>query len=143
MKTKEIVLIDESATVEFGAKLASSLSETGVRTIYLSGDLGAGKTTLTRGFLHYLGHKGAVRSPTYTLIETYHLSRGKLHHLDLYRLADPEELEFLGIRELFDGEDIFLIEWPEKGETWLPAADIHISLFYKDKGRLAKIDYGN
>ena len=89
--------------------------------VYLKGDLGAGKTTLVRGFLRGLGYKGTVKSPTYTLIEPYRIAGKSICHLDLYRLADAEELEYLGVRDLLQEETVLLIEWPERGEGVLPS----------------------
>ena len=106
-------LSDEAATEAFGATLAQLLGNGGIVT--LSGQLGAGKTTLIRGFLHALGHQGAVKSPTYTLVEPYELDGRPIMHFDLYRLGDPEELEYLGFRDYLDGSTLCLIEWPEKG----------------------------
>lgn len=96
--------------------------------IYLSGELGAGKTTLCRGFLRALGHCGAVRSPTYTLAECYALGALSISHLDLYRLSGPGELEDLGVRDYFSGSDACLIEWPERAAGALPPPDLSLQL---------------
>lgn len=121
------------AQLAFGARLARALRPPCV--LYLEGDLGTGKTTLTRGVLRGLGHAGSVRSPTYTLIESYILEGVPLYHLDLYRLGDPEELEYLGLRDLLEEEAIWILEWPERGAGLLPKADLRIHIQYRDAGR--------
>lgn len=110
--------------------------------VRLEGDLGTGKTTLVRGFLAALGHEGPVRSPTYTLIESYEPGARRVHHLDLYRLNDPEELEFLGIRDLLDGEAVCLVEWPERGTGLLPEATLAVHLRHAGTARRAHLRAG-
>jgi tRNA threonylcarbamoyladenosine biosynthesis protein TsaE len=117
-------------TEGFGARLAGTRpgGDDTLCVVYLTGDLGAGKTTLTRGLLRSLGVTGAVRSPTYTLVEIYELGAVTALHLDLYRLSDPAELHNLGLREWARGGHLWLIEWPERGGELLPAADLVITL---------------
>lgn len=107
--------------------------------IYLHGDLGAGKTTLVRGVLTALGHKGRVKSPTYTLVELYQAGGLDLRHFDLYRLRDEEEWESAGFRDEFDGHNVLFIEWPEKARGLVPQADVEIDLAILAEGRKAKI----
>jgi tRNA threonylcarbamoyladenosine biosynthesis protein TsaE len=126
-------LVDEEHTVELGAALASCLAPGLI--LYLSGELGAGKTTLVRGMVRALGHEGPVRSPTYALVEVYDLSRLHLHHFDFYRFHDPREWIDAGFRESFDGTNVTVIEWPEKAGTWLPPADVEIQFEFSEPGR--------
>ena len=180
-KSKSLQIINEEAMLELGAKLAY-LSYRGL-IIYLDGDLGAGKTTLVRGFLRAMGHQGAVKSPTFTIVEPYLLDYDKLfnynvlddnlklntykekqqdlrcsglkepvlkeaalkepglkiYHFDLYRLEDPEELEYIGIRDYLDGQAIALIEWPEKGYGILPEADLVIKINHQKQQRQVEL----
>lgn len=133
----QVRLDDEQAHVAFGKALGKALQGRG--QVHLEGELGAGKTTLTRGVLRAYGHRGAVKSPTYTLVEPYELGATRVHHFDLYRLGDPEELEFMGARDLLDSDSLCLIEWPERGEGWLSKPDLHIHLLVSGRGRVARV----
>jgi len=127
---------NEAAMLEFGEMLYIAMQKEGV--VFLRGDLGLGKTTLSRGVVLASGHKGAVKSPTYTLVEPYESADSIIYHFDLYRLSDPEELEYLGIRDYFSKGMLSLIEWPDKGYGALPSADLEIELSLKEEGRLLK-----
>lgn len=120
-----------------GARLAAQYP-TG--TIYLQGELGAGKTTLVRGWLRALGRQGAVKSPTYTLIEPYELGGRHVYHFDLYRLTDPHELENIGARDYFRPDTLCLIEWPERASSFLPLPNLTIHISHHGAQRLAQIE---
>ncbi|TKB46692.1 tRNA (adenosine(37)-N6)-threonylcarbamoyltransferase complex ATPase subunit type 1 TsaE [Thalassotalea mangrovi] len=137
MKRLQFILENETATVAFGKRLAELVTTIPLDSlvVFLNGDLGAGKTTLTRGFVQGMGHLGNVKSPTYTLVEPYELESCRVFHFDLYRLADPEELEYMGIRDYFQPFCYSFIEWPEKGAGILPAEDLIIDLEYVEQQR--------
>lgn len=129
---------DEQATGDLGAAIAAALPKDFAGwSILLQGDLGAGKSTLARAMLRALGHKGRVPSPTYTLVEPYQFSRGDVYHIDLYRIAGAEELEFLGWSDLSDG--LKLIEWPDRVPFLTREADLLVQLDYSGMGRVAEL----
>ena len=132
-----IVLPSAADTDILGAALARSLPDLSQQHALLSlhGDLGAGKTALCRALLKALGVSGTIRSPTYTLMEPYELAKLTALHMDLYRLADPEELEWLGLRDMLAERALLLVEWPERGSGFLPAADLSIDIDYSGSGR--------
>lgn len=137
-------LADESATVALGRAIGKALKDRPDGfTVFLEGDLGAGKTTLCRGLLHSFGHSGAVKSPTYTLVEDYELDDRHIHHFDLYRLGDPEELEYMGIRDYFGPGHICVLEWPERGRGILPEADLRVKVTVSGSGRQAQLSAGS
>ena len=138
--SEQIVETVESETEmeALGARLAHAVLRGGV--IGLHGNLGAGKTTLSRGFLHGLGHKGAVKSPTFTVVEPYELQSRSVFHFDLYRIADPEELSYIGLEDYFFETAICLIEWPEKGKGVLPTLDVTCDIEIAGDQRRVTID---
>lgn len=126
----DVALPDEAATLAFGAALAPGTPQGGIVTLH--GDLGAGKTTLVRGWLRGLGFDGRVKSPTYAVVEPYALSRLVFHHLDLYRIESDAEFDERGLGECFDGGAVCAVEWPERAPDALPAADLAIELRHAD-----------
>ncbi|MGC4028185.1 MAG: tRNA (adenosine(37)-N6)-threonylcarbamoyltransferase complex ATPase subunit type 1 TsaE [Steroidobacteraceae bacterium] len=129
-------LPDEAATHALAAQAARALPTADAPLIvYLCGDLGAGKTSFARGLLQALGERGPVRSPTYGLVADYELPGGRVIHLDLYRLRDPEELEQLGLRDLLADTRLWLVEWPERGSGLLPPPDVELGLQVEGAGR--------
>ena len=137
-----ILLPDPESTLRVGAALAAALESSGregtrgPRSLYLRGSLGAGKTTLVRGLMRGLGHRGPVRSPTYTLLEPYELPGISVYHFDLYRLAEARELDDFGARDYFHDGALCVVEWPERGGDALPSPDLSIELRILDEGRL-------
>jgi tRNA threonylcarbamoyladenosine biosynthesis protein TsaE len=133
----ECFLESTQATEAFGGRLAKVLARDCVT--YLRGELGTGKTTLVRGFLRAHGYQGSVKSPTYTLLEPYLIDDIPLIHLDLYRLVDPSEIEFIGLQDLLTEQAILLVEWPERGQGLLPEPDLMVVLDYKGNGRQCRL----
>ncbi len=126
--------------VQFGRTLAAHTQA--LKLITLQGDLGAGKTTLARALLRGLGYQGKVKSPTYALVESYSVFGRDIHHFDLYRISDPEELEYLGFSDYFSNDALVLIEWPEKAQGELSVADLGIEISYTENGRSIKLTAG-
>ena len=124
---------NEKEMMALGGQIAAHLPVGGVVKLY--GDLGAGKTTLVRGLLRSLGFEGTVKSPTYTLVEPYEVAERHIYHFDLYRLADPEELEYLGVRDYFRPDALCLLEWPDKAANFIPTADLEVHINYANQGR--------
>ncbi|MBY7734114.1 tRNA (adenosine(37)-N6)-threonylcarbamoyltransferase complex ATPase subunit type 1 TsaE [Francisella philomiragia] len=134
---KSVIVKNETQMFEFAQEYAKKLQAGQI--IYLHGDLGAGKTTFVKGVLKSLGYKGNVKSPTYTLVESYEFDNFNIYHFDLYRLADPEELEWIGIRDYLNDSSICFVEWPEKGRGLLPKSSIDVCIKYLPEGR--QIDF--
>ena len=132
-----LILADEAATRALGAQLAAVLRPG--MSVWLSGNLGAGKTTIVRGLLQALHYTGRVKSPTYTLVELYTFPSFNLYHFDLYRFADPLEWEEAGFRDYFNADSICLVEWPERAVGWLPEPDLTIRLEFAADGRTAQL----
>jgi len=134
----KVFLPDEAATAAFGQALLDAFpADLAGWTLLLSGELGAGKSTLARAFIKAAGHGGAVPSPTYTLVEPYSLPRGNIYHVDLYRVSGEEELRYLGWNELDDGCRI--VEWPDRAPGLAQSADLSIELGYEGQGRMARL----
>lgn len=141
---RRLFLKDDAETERLGTELARVVHASGQGVaVFLKGDLGMGKTTLSRGVMRGLGHAGAVKSPTYTLVEPYEHLVPPVYHFDLYRLGDPEELEYMGIRDYFEGHCLCLIEWPERGQGVLPTPDLEVHLDTEGTGRSAVIRAGS
>ncbi|WP_428253073.1 tRNA (adenosine(37)-N6)-threonylcarbamoyltransferase complex ATPase subunit type 1 TsaE [Gynuella sp.] len=142
---KEVILNapSEAETIHIGHLLASEVFADFSGIVYLQGTLGTGKTTLARSIIQGLGWTDSVKSPTYTLVELYEVKEKQVAHMDLYRLGDPEELEFIGIRDFTDGNTLCLIEWPENGMGILPMADLHIMITDSGNGRTLTLHSNN
>jgi len=145
VSTEQIEINTEAAMLFLGEHIAKILSKqvlTGVESsciVYLRGDLGVGKTTLVKGIVRGLGYDGAVTSPTYTLVENYSFPQLEVFHFDLYRLKSADELEFLGLRDMLVEPVLALVEWPENGETVLPAASYEIDIKMSENGRVLTV----
>lgn len=137
-EVREIFLADENDTLNLGERFAQLISPPLI--IWLEGDLGAGKTTFTRGLLNALGYNGAVKSPTYNIVETYPFKSFNLHHFDLYRFQNPEEWLDAGLDELITADSIILMEWPQLGGDLAPPADIILNITIKSSGRTVQIN---
>ena len=129
----ELAFPQEQDLIDFARQFAADVKAPLV--IWLEGDLGAGKTTFARGLIHALGYTGRVKSPTYGLLEQYQMDNIQVLHMDLYRIAEAGELEFLGLADLLDEQTILLIEWPDKGGNWIPEADFVFKFAYASEGR--------
>lgn len=143
---KALYLADEAATVAAGEALGQACIDTGMAAglvIFLGGQLGAGKTTFSRGVLRAFGHRGAVKSPTYTLVEPYEFADFRVYHFDLYRLGDAEELEYMGVRDYFGPGSLSLVEWSERGAGVLPVPDLRLELQLQGEGRELKLMAGS
>ena len=138
MNSTDIFHINTEEEMLVLGKHLTSIIQPGM-LVFLHGELGAGKTTLTRGFLRALGYEGAVKSPTYTLVETYLFDSKNVHHFDLYRMKDPQEVIWMGLRDYIEPASICFIEWPEKGGEYLPEANISIHINFSEQARTVSI----
>lgn len=138
-RQQTIYLADEAASLALGGQIAQQFPAGGIIKLY--GNLGAGKTTIVRGLLRELGYQGIVKSPTYTLVEPYQIADRVIYHFDLYRLADPEELEYMGIRDYLDQQALCLLEWPDQGGAYIPKAHLSLTLDAYLAGRIAYLEY--
>lgn len=132
-----MILKSAQSMLDFGAKLYDLCEQGGI--IFLNGNLGVGKTTLVRGFLHAANITQSIRSPTYTLMEHYQTDKLKVIHMDLYRLSEPEELEYLAVREMLDEETLFFIEWPNNAQGFFRQIDLEINIDYIEEGRAVNL----
>lgn len=135
--TIEYIAQSEQDTMALAMQIASAFPRQGI--IYLSGDLGAGKTSWVRGFLQGLGYRGQVKSPTYTLVEQYTVAKRVIYHFDLYRLTDPRELMELGMRDYLEENTVCIVEWPERGGSVLPMADLECHFDFIEQGRRLRL----
>jgi tRNA threonylcarbamoyladenosine biosynthesis protein TsaE len=132
----QLAVPDEAASAALAGRFAQHLEAPCV--IYLQGDLGAGKTLFTRAYIHALGYQGYVKSPSYGLLETYEVAGKTVLHLDLYRIEDPEELEYLAIRDLYDARTVLMVEWPDRGGMFLPNPDLVLEFGETDASRFIR-----
>ncbi len=141
----DLLLADADATEALGAALAQAFQRLpgGSAVVYFHGELGAGKTTCVRSLLRQLGVEGSIRSPTYTLVETYPLAAVTCVHVDLYRVQGPGEVDELGLRDYFVGDCLLLVEWPERGAAALPMADVELTLAYQRDSRQCRLTGGS
>lgn len=137
VEKQHLELRNPEAMEALGARVVDALGGRGL--VFLAGDLGTGKTTLVRGALRHMGHQGSVKSPTFTLVEPYEINSQMVFHFDLYRLADPGELEFMGFRDYIAADTLCFVEWPERGAGGLPLPDIEVRLEYRGERRGAVI----
>ncbi|MBX9705106.1 MAG: tRNA (adenosine(37)-N6)-threonylcarbamoyltransferase complex ATPase subunit type 1 TsaE [Gammaproteobacteria bacterium] len=136
-KQMNITIHNETEMLALGQQLAQQWQAP--KVVFLQGDLGAGKTTLTRGVLRGWGYEGTIKSPTFTLVEPYQFKNFAVYHFDLYRLREPDELEHIGIRDYFTDDAICIIEWPEQGQGFLPVPDVSISITVTGDSRTVRI----
>ena len=136
----KVTVEDLDALDALAKNLAKEIAQNPSHIIYLSGDLGAGKTTLVQRILAHLGYQGKVKSPTYTYVESYSLGAHSLHHFDLYRISEPQELDFIGIDDYFTDDSCVMIEWPSRGEGAIPSPTLTINIDLNDDSRVITIE---